>query len=68
MRGVLTVLLLFAAAWTLGGCLGNPELVARWKKICTDQGYVEGTPAFDKCWDDNRPQQSGGAVDHGGGP
>ena len=62
------ILTALAAALLLAGCLGNPEKVARWKQICTDQGFVEGTPEFDECWEANRPRQIGGAVDHGGGP
>lgn len=61
-------LTIIAGALLLAGCLGNPEKVARWKKICTDQGFVEGTPEFEKCWEQNRPRQIGGAVDRGGGP
>jgi|GEM_PF-6979095 len=68
MRHVLTGLILTGTLLALSGCLGNPELVARWKKICTDQGLVEGTPEFQQCWDDNRPRQVGGAVDRHGGP
>lgn len=67
MRAVLALALLLSGP-ALAGCLGNPELVAHWTKICTDQGYVEGTSEFERCWDDNRPRQSGGAIDRGGGP
>ena len=68
MKPFLLAAVLAVVVLALSGCLGNKELVARWKKICTDQGYVEGTAAFDKCWEDNRPRQSGGGGGGGGGP
>ncbi len=68
MKPFLYAAILAVVVLALSGCLGNKELVARWKKICTDQGYVEGSAAFDKCWEDNRPRQSGGGHGGGGGP
>jgi len=68
VKSICQVAMLGFVVLSLSGCLGNKELVARWKKKCTDQGYVEGTAEFDKCWEDNRPRQVGGASGGGGGP
>jgi hypothetical protein len=68
VKSLFHVAILGIVALSVSGCLGNKELVARWKKKCTDQGHVEGTAAFDKCWEDNRPRQVGGASGGGGGP
>ena len=67
MITVYRLALLSIAGVTLVGCLGNEELVSRWKSICTRQGYVEGTPEFKKCFDENRPREIGGGGGGGGG-